>query len=97
MAEYNDPGWKPRAATQLRLDAEWWLVESSGHSSRCANSLDVEIWQLRLRNRRQTHRSPKDVQTATQAGSYSRTGTILKVPCSTFSFFLIRQIHPVAI
>lgn len=49
-------------------------TRNDGHSSGCAESLYIEIWQLRLSNRRQTHRSPEDIQTATQAGSYSRRG-----------------------
>lgn len=73
-----------------RLDAIWWLVESK-RSLRTSmmnvlvadmpNSLDIEIWQLRPNNRRQTQSSPKDVPTATQQvhGRRYYHGTILKI------------------
>lgn len=80
---------------RLRLDAEWWLVESKGHTSIVIivllvdnpNSLDIEIWQLlRPNNRPQTSCSLNDVPTATQqihidaAGAVTPTGCSLTIP-----------------
>lgn len=83
--------------TQLRLDAEWWLVESKGHTSMVIvvlvadnpNSLDVETWQLQPNIRPQTRSSPKEVPTATQqihvdaAGAVTPTGCSLTIPYSS--------------
>lgn len=84
---------------QLRLDAEWWLVESKGHTSMVIivlvagnpNSLDVEIWQLRPnKTRPQTRSLPIiDIPTATQeihidaAGVVTPTGCSLTIPYSS--------------
>ena len=82
---------------QLRLDAEWWLLESKGHASMVIvvlvadnpNSIDMETWQLRPNNRPQTRSSPKDMPTATQqihvdaAGAVTPTGCSLTIPYSS--------------
>ena len=89
--------WYSEPLARLRFDAEWWLVESKGHTSMVIvvlvadnpNSLDIETWQLRPKNRPQTRSSPKDVPTATQqihvdaAGAVTPTGCSLTIPYSS--------------
>lgn len=75
---------------QLRLDAEWLLVESKGHMSMVIivlvvdkpNSLDIETWQLRPNNRPQTRSLPKDIPTATQEIQIDAAGVVTPIGCS---------------
>lgn len=59
--------------SQLRIDAEWWLVNSGGLTrmvivilvSDRPDALDIEVWELGPNLRRKTRNTPTTVPTAT--------------------------------